>query len=230
MVRKLALLLALALVMIAPALAQAPGYSSGPGSSGGGSYQPSILPVPAALSSFTWVNQGTATATNNGNSISMKIVDTGSSLQWRLLEQAMPATPYSVAAFLKTEQFFASSQTTGFYFYDGTKLEGFEFLTQNSGTFTLRVERIASVTSDSATEISSVGNLNGQSGAVIMPWPFTGGIYVRLRNNGTTLYFDYSIDGSNWTNYYSESVGTFITPTAAGFGASLLPAARRLLM
>jgi len=42
--------------------------------------------------------------------------------------------------------------------------------------------------------------------------------WLQLRNDGTTLYYDVSWDGANFTNLYSESVGAFITPTAIGFG------------
>ena len=39
-----------------------------------------------------------------------------------------------------------------------------------------------------------------------------------LRNDGTDLYFDYSLDGANFINLWSEAVGSFITPTQYGFG------------
>jgi hypothetical protein len=48
-----------------------PNYAGG----GGGSFQPSALPVPPALSSFTWVNQNANTASNNGNAVAMTCVD-----------------------------------------------------------------------------------------------------------------------------------------------------------
>ncbi len=32
------------------------------------------------------------------------------------------------------------------------------------------------------------------------------------------MYFDYSLDGANFINLWSEAVGSFITPTQYGFG------------
>ena len=48
--------------------------------------------------------------------------------------------------------------------------------------------------------------------------PFLSPIWIQLRNDGTDLYFDYSLDGANFTNLWSEAVGSFITPTQYGFG------------
>jgi hypothetical protein len=189
-----------------------PVYSGG----GGGSFQPSALPVAPALASFTWVNQGSNTASNNGDAIAMTCVD--APLSWSILKQAAPATPYSIAAFFKCIQYSNGSQATGLYFYDGTKLMGLEILTGNSGhAIQLRVERISNVNTDNGTQ-KIVSLFPDNTGALQLPNPLTGGMYARLRNDGTTLYFDISLDGSNWTNFYSEAVGAFITPNAYGFG------------
>lgn len=179
------------------------------------SYQPSVLPVPPALAAFTFLNQGTATASNNGNSIALTIVDTGATLQWRLLKQTAPTTPYSIAAFFKGIMFDTSSQTIGLYFTDGTKLLGLETLAQSTG-LALRVERITNVTTDGSTQKSVL--LTIASGGLLFPNAVNGGMYARLRNDGTTLFIDISADGSNWTNFYSEAVGAFLTPNAYGFG------------
>lgn len=176
----------------------------------GGSYQPSILPVPPAVGSFTWVNQGSSTTSNNGNSIAMSISD-NSALNWRFLTQSNAySTPYSIAAFWKAQQYSSGAQTSGLYFTDGTKFLGFEFLVTSGPTFTIRVERIANSTTDGSTVKSDTG--------FFLTDPVTGGIYARLRNNGTTLFVDVSSDGSNWTNYYSEAVGAYLTPTGYGWG------------
>jgi hypothetical protein len=42
--------------------------------------------------------------------------------------------------------------------------------------------------------------------------------WIQLRNNGTSLYFDFSSDGSNFVNWYSELISAYITPTKIGFG------------
>ena len=48
--------------------------------------------------------------------------------------------------------------------------------------------------------------------------PYLSPIWVQLRNDGTDLYYDFSFDGTNFINFYTETVGFFITPTMYGFG------------
>ena len=183
------------------------GAFSTPAGGGGGSSIP-------AIASFTWVNQGGSTATQTvaNGPILMQIADSGS-LNWRGLFVNTPVTPYKVKAQVRgIIPSFVNSQTVGAYFYDGTKLMGLEFLIGSSGVIP-RVERITNVNTDSGTQVS----LGTQVQAHPLS-PFAYPIWVQLRNDGSTLYFDYSIDGVNFINVYSEAVGTFITPTQYGFG------------
>jgi hypothetical protein len=140
-------------------------------------------------------------------------------LNWSILKQAAPSTPYSIAAFFKSIQYSRSAQATGLYFYDGTKLLGLECLTENSGapSVSMRAERIPNVTTDGTTQ-KTISLFPDNTGALQFSNPLTGGMYARLRNDGTTLFIDISLDGSNWINFYSEAVGAFITPNAYGFG------------
>ena len=114
---------------------------------------------------------------------------------------------------LHSIQSYTNSNMTGVYFYDGTKLMGLEFVTQTRATAglgnILRVERMADVSTDTSTAYQSTAfTIN----------PTTSCIFVRLRNNGTTLYFDIALDGVSYYPVYSETVGSFITPTDVGFG------------
>jgi hypothetical protein len=166
------------------------------------------------ISNFTWVNQGTATATQtiSPGPILMQIND-NAALNWRGLFATQPATPYKVKAQWKMYiTSFTNSQTSGIYFYDGTKLMGMEFLTQ-SGLGELRVEKINSVTSDNSTAF-----VTGNQYSTFMIGPLYTPFWSQLRNSGSNIYFDYSWDGTNFVNVFSEAIGTFITPTKIGFG------------
>ena len=191
--------------------------ASGGGGGSGSAF--SSLPTPPALSSFTPINQSGAvfTTQNNGGVIALTF-PAQSGLEWGLETIAVPgSTPWSIAAFFKTSVLSVDSSVSGLYLFDGTKLLGIEFLVQDGNT-ALRVEQIANVTTDSSTvyEESSV-NLN--SGAALQtPTPSQCGAYVRWRNDGTTLWADTSLDGYNWSNFYSQAVGFWLTPTAYGFG------------
>ena len=41
--------------------------------------------------------------------------------------------------------------------------------------------------------------------------------WLQLRNDGTTLSFDISFDGSNFINLATSAIGAFLTPTQIGF-------------
>jgi hypothetical protein len=179
-------------------------------SSGGGTSCPS-------LASFTFINQGTSTAIQNGTSsgpILMTVADSAS-LNWRGLFVNQPATPYKVITQIRlsTAKGFVNSQTGGVYFYNGTKFMGLEVLLQSTGALA-RVEKINNINTDGST----VASLGSQSTSVAYAIPLQAPFWIQLRNSGSTIYFDYGFDGSNFINLYSESVGTFITPTMIGWG------------
>ena len=48
---------------------------------------------------------------------------------------------------------------------------------------------------------------------------------MRLRNDGTTLYYDYSSDGTIWTNAFSELISASGLTTVTGIGIGGITAA-----
>jgi hypothetical protein len=171
-----------------------------------------------ALASFSFVNQGSDSArqTVSGGAIELTIPDR--TANWSGLFINQPATPYKVIAqIIGTTPASANSQTVGLYFYDGTKLEGLEFLMQNANALVPRVQRLTNVTTPGTTPISGTATLSTQSGFTIVT---TRNFWMQLRNDGTTLFFDYSFDGQNFVNWYSELLSAFITPTQIGFGGT----------
>ena len=150
-----------------------------------------------------------------------------SALNWRLMEKSTAfSTPWSVAAYWRAQEQNSSSATTGLYIYDGTKLEGIEILQISASPYVeIRVEQIPSVTATTGFVTVADIPLGFYSAApgtnqLAMPTPMLSGLCLRWRDNGTTLFADYSLDCANWSNISSESVGSFITPTAYGFGGS----------
>jgi hypothetical protein len=179
----------------------------------------SVLP---ALSTFAWVNQGTSTAvqTVTGGPIMLTIPD-NSSLNWRMLTQSTPSTPYKVSAQIRGARPFSwNVQTMGLYFYDGTKIMGFECMAEGNGPSSAQTVGAGVRKSNNTT--GSGSSFNSPSGYAVDPNSalncFVSPLWAQLRNDGTTLYLDYSVDGSNFINFYSEPMTTFITPTAIGFG------------
>lgn len=176
------------------------------------------------LSSFSWVNQGT-----NGSALQrvangpiMQTITDNASLNWRILAANAPSTPYKVQMQVKVfSSDYANSQAAGLYFYDGTKLSGLELLLQSGGA-KFRVEHVTNVTTDGSTAYAEstayaivASELNVAGVVYLSPISY---IWYQVRNSGTTLFYDVSFDGANFINLFSESVGTFITPTEVGFG------------
>src|SRR5208337_1767077 len=180
----------------------------------------STSPCPA-LSTFTYVNQGASTNLQrvSGGPIQVIIPDAGSSFNMIGMYLSPPTAPYKVIAQIQgltpTQ---ANSQVVGIYFYDGTKFEGLEILMQASAAVGQRVQRWTNTstagTTPKNTAPSGASSATAQSCGVIR----TQGYWIQLRNDGTSLYFDFSMDGSNFVNYYSELISTYISPTKIGFG------------
>ncbi len=159
-----------------------------------------------AVADYTGVNTGASwTAVDSGGVISFHA---GGS-QVRGLYKTQPSTPYKVSMFFNHAALLDNSSLVALGFYDGTKLMQAEMLFNLTNGIQLRVEKWNSVSSDNGTLGSST--LTGfVSGA-------PAGLYFRVGNTGSTLSFDWSMDGINWWSLGTEAVGTFITPTKVGF-------------
>jgi len=182
---------------------------SGTGGGGGGTYT-----VPS-LASFTWVNQSTSTALQLSSSGPILITTPSTTLNWRLLTISAPSTPYRVRALIRgmaTSEAASTAWTKGLFFYDGTKLAGIEACIGCNGTASqrTRVEKINNVTTDNSTVAS-----NDPWGAAQTRNEL---FWAQIRDDGTTLYFDTSLDGDNWINLSSFTRASFITPTSIGCG------------
>lgn len=177
---------------------------------------------------WTTVNPGTefTLSDDSAGDLYYKITAT-SALNWRIATKNTPATPYMIDVFWRSQQTSNNTGTiaydTGIYFYDGTKLMGLESLNAGASgpaaqlTF-LRVEKMTNVNTDSGTAASVIPNSPITADQSTYLGSEFGGICGRLKNDGTTLSFYYSLDCHNFSLIYSEAVGTFITPTKYGIG------------
>jgi hypothetical protein len=176
-----------------------------------------VIPQPPALAGFTWVNQGSSTASQNGGAATpiLVAIPRTAALNWRLLTMSQPSTPYHLSVVFKSGLINSNSSTAGIYFRDsvGGKMIGLEMLAQ-AGVATVRVQRITNTTTDGSTVFSSALYSSPMSFAFT---PSASAIW-RIRNDATKLYFDWSFDGYNWSNWYNENVGTWLTPDSVGIG------------
>jgi Right handed beta helix region len=190
---------------------------------GGGSFQYSALPVPPAISNFTWVNQqsGTTATQSSAGGIEVNIPGTAS-LQWQFLKYntALPATPWRATMYSKNIGFTNSPGNYtdwGLYITDGTKLEGIENLYLNASCNSalapgcMRVEHVTNVSTDGSTVF---GTNIGYSFLPMTGW------YVSWCDDGTNLKAQWSLDMTTWNNFYSEAHASYLTATGVGFGGT----------
>ena len=181
-----------------------------------------IYSVPA-LGTFTQNNfafgggTGTTTATqtvSGGAILINEIRYNASTASLVSLSLAQPATPYKLrvqVAYLFGVQ---NSQSIDVGFFDGTKYLTFEVVSTSASVF--RLAEWAAY-----NNVGTVTNLTGTLGGAL--WTMYSPLWVQIRNDGTTLNFDLSLDGQNYFNVTSQSVGTYLTPTqimVGGFNAS----------
>ncbi len=203
---------------------------------GGGGAAPPAGSIPA-LSSWTWYNQtgGAAgsTAVQNGSNNSgpiMVTVQDYTSQEWRILSQPVPAsTPYKIQALIRgmypsTNKFVGeNSQLAGLYFSDGTKIYGLETLSQTAG-IALRSHYGTTFSADTTdTNFTATG------------WPqainaFVNALWYQLRNDGTYLYVDFSVDGYNYINLGSVAISSTLTPTVVGVGGNSVGAGQNVFV
>jgi hypothetical protein len=183
---------------------------------GGGGGAPGASYSTPTLASFTWLNQQSATATQtvSGQAIALNTTNTS---QVSALGLSPPSCPYRLRAQLVgySKGGGSPSQFGGIGFYDGTKLS---VLGSWGATASMIVGHLSTVTANTGTW---GGGVSSWASASFMLMPSA---WVQIRNDCTTLYYDQSMSGQNFTNQYSEAIGTFIsTPTKvlfAGAGAS----------
>jgi hypothetical protein len=189
---------------------------------GGGGYQYSVLTAPPAVGGFTHINfqSGTTITQDATTSVIEMVIPNQSSLNWQLATVSVPATPWRVQAYINSAQVNAGNNpqanttTGGLYISDGTKLQGIEILSEASGSQALltsiRVEEMNSVTSDNTAVYGAYQNELSVGAAR--------GYYVAFCDDGTNIKAEFSLNGTLWHALQSAAVGTWITPTTAGFG------------
>ncbi len=175
-----------ALCVLASPLALADGITGG--SSGSTT---AVAPTQASTGLTSWLNQETSsTITDATNGVQLFYNGNGANL-FSAREGAAPATPYSIAIQLVVTGPWASSMQPCFGWTDGTKIEvamnniitgifEYGYTTTTSGSFT-----------QNATAYATVFNFNP--------------IWLKIRDDGTTHYAYYSMDGTFWVLLYSHA-------------------------
>jgi hypothetical protein len=159
--------------------------------------------------SWSWVNQGSATLTDLGSAHVLYTAGTTGSPSLRMRVKTVPSAPYT--ATLACIFNVASSNTQcGLCLYDGTKVLTLGFYANGSSP-AVYAGKYTTTTAFSAW-------YTGGALATLDAYFFSGPcLWLRLRDDGTTRYYDISNDGITFRNLASISRTDFATPTHVGF-------------
>lgn len=181
-----------------------------PGGGGGGLQgilTPSTFYAPS-LSSFTWVNQGGATATEDMSSIIME-APANSGDSFRELVVPYPSAPFTLVAG------FVFSWRSVNYILSGllcrnssSQLQSAFFFGNGSSTGIVAANRFNSPTSFNA-------NLSGQGlGNIMFAGPM---LWLKWQDDGTNRTLYWSSNGKYWIQMYQELNTAFVTPDQIGW-------------
>jgi len=160
--------------------------------------------VKPVLANFSWTNQGSSTATQSNYSILMTL-PTGSPVNARILEQALPSTPWTVTAFWRGTALAAPYGNFGMVLRNSSNGKLITFGANNwHGIGDLSLITWNSVTASFGNTQMKCGMASGY------------GYWTRIRDDGTTRYYEISADSQTWIPATSHSSSTFITPDYVG--------------
>jgi hypothetical protein len=151
----------------------------------------SAIPTQASTGLSTWVNQGTATVTDDADlGLVIHAATNGSANSLRLLKKTAPSTPYTATALVALTGGTAGTSSAYFGLTDGTKVQAFAL--EYASDQLVRVYNF-----NSATSFNGTAFLGSTTGRV------THREWLRIKDDGTTVYFQRSADGKNFITIYS---------------------------
>lgn len=168
---------------------------------------------PDAVANWTWVNQGSATATDEKGTIPL-IVPAGAGNNVRGLFKTAPATPWTVTACFSMLLASNSTPSAGLYFRQSSdgKLAAWLF-TQSAGTQILLSGKYTNATTYSANYTTA------QVGA-----PSCQTMWLQIADNGTNRICSWSPNGLDWVAIHTVGRTDFLTADQYGFAANAVNA------
>ncbi|WP_185734209.1 hypothetical protein [Burkholderia stagnalis] len=170
------------------------------------------------VSSLTWRNQGSATATQNNWGFTIKTPSNGSTSDAiRGLTAAIPSAPFQFVVRLRVAALVGNYLTAGLFMLDTSSGKIKAFGQTYNSTPSFIIGNYNSYTSFS----SLLGSLIG------MPIPPE---WMRIRDDNTNWYYEVSPDGVTWVTLNQEARNTFVTPNAIGVFANAANASYALTL
>lgn len=176
-------------------------------------------PSKPALSNFAWINQGTATAAENGDGIYL-LAPAVSGDNLRVLKKSAPATPYTITAMILPMYYPQNYNQCGLCWRQSSDGKLVTFDVSNNGGLKLETLKFNGPSSFNAAYTQIGFNY-------ICP------IWLRIADDGTNRITSWSLDGYNFMQVYSVGRTDFMTADEVGFYANscngTYPAAIKLL-
>ena len=164
--------------------------------------------VPPVDANYAWVNQGGATVTTSQDGIILNC-PFASGDNFRIRKKAAPATPYTITAYIGFTMMCQNYHQLGLCWRDSV-----------SGKFAVYGMKVGYFM---GSQLNSPTNWNNDySGAVAtdnlaFDFPWGGGGWIRMSDDGTNRKVFLSNDGQNWVLFHSAAHTDFMTPNEVGF-------------
>lgn len=167
-----------------------------------------ILPwTPPVSGDFAWVNQGGASIDTSLGGVRMT-VPIGAGANWRYRKKTIPSAPYTVTVYLWGMMPGYDHQVSGLVLRDSGsgKIVNFGQYMNSSGSW------IALSKWDSPSSYNSDYDSHHRVGSIPR--------WLRIRDDNTNRFFEYSFDGIFWIQRNTGTIGRtdFITPDEIGWG------------
>lgn len=170
--------------------------SGGGGGAGGGLFNQVMSATPTSSSTglSNWLNQGGASVADSATGVTITAPNSSSAVNIRGRYKTAPSTPYTVTALVAlTPLTFGTFCDTGMGWYDGTnKIQFIEISQRNTSPSPLIfvIHQASPTTSGTVDFTPTVSTMS------YLAW-------FRLKDDGTTVSFQYSHDGANFKTLYS---------------------------
>lgn len=152
--------------------------------------------------SFSWVNQGGATADDYDTGGIFMYAPVAASINVRALVMSQPSTPYTI-----TSAVLFGVGADAYNSITGGDSMGLCFRESATGKIsTVGYRGNDNVVSQAFTTPTTFGANNA-----LLSWQVNGPLWLQLENNGTNLNYKVSIDGINWYQVHTELLGAWFT-------------------
>lgn len=170
------------------------------------------LVTPPVSANWTWQNQSTATIADIGNGVQMT-VPVGAAGYNKIL-QALHAAPYDLIAAIVYKAIPESFSGFGLFIRDSVTGNYiiFAYLDNTGGQWYVQQQTSADANFSTRSNIGA----NNQYGLM----------WMRIKDDGTNVTYQFSADGYTWVVFYTEAHATYITPNQIGFFGTASTATR----